>query len=142
MVVMSLGQSCAQIMHILWPETAWAMQGRMLVYAITYSLGATRCIIIHLATSESLQHAISGEDTSLMLCGLAVPFISLALVQVPLLPCPLPSLKPLQQAGDTSPFQYWKPVWLLIGKFCPFRSSWHSGVPCRAACFWSRMHLR
>ena len=61
---------------------SWAMQGRMLVYAIVYSLGATRCIILHLATSESLQHAIGVEDGSLMLCGLAVAFVSLALVQV------------------------------------------------------------
>ena len=60
----------------------WAVQGRMLVYAIVYSLGATRCIILHLATSESLQHAIGVEDGSLMLCGLAVAFVSLALVQV------------------------------------------------------------
>ncbi len=58
------------------------MQGRTLVYAIVYSLGATRCIILHLATSESLQHAVGGEDGSLMLCGLVVAFVSLALVQV------------------------------------------------------------
>lgn len=58
------------------------LQGRTLVYAIVYSLGATRCIILHLATSESLQHAIGGEDGSLMLCGLTVALVSLALVQV------------------------------------------------------------
>jgi len=58
------------------------VQGRTLVYAIVYSLGATRCIILHLATSESLQHAVGGEDGSLMLCGLVVAFVSLALVQV------------------------------------------------------------
>ena len=50
--------------------------------AIVYSLGATRCIILHLATSESLQHAMGGEDGSLMLCGLTVALVSLALVQV------------------------------------------------------------
>ena len=61
----------------------------MLVYAIIYSLGATRCIILHLATSESLQHAIGGEDGSLMLCGLAVAFVSLALVQVTLTAHPI-----------------------------------------------------
>ena len=58
------------------------LQGRTLVYAIVYSLGATRCIILHLATSESLQHAIGGEEGSLMLCGLTVALVSLALVQV------------------------------------------------------------
>lgn len=63
-------------------DALWDVQGRMLVYAIIYSLGATRCIILHLATSESLQHAIGGEDGSLMLCGLTVAFVSLALVQV------------------------------------------------------------
>ena len=65
------------------------LQGRTLVYAIVYSLGATRCIILHLATSESLQHAIGGEEGSLMLCGLTVALVSLALVQVrfPLLHC-------------------------------------------------------
>ena len=59
-----------------------SVQGRTLVYAIVYSLGATRCIILHLATSESLQHAMGGEDGSLMLCGLTVALVSLALVQV------------------------------------------------------------
>lgn len=67
----------------MWlPTIVCEMQGRTLVYAIVYSLGATRCIILHLATSESLQHAIGGEDGSLMLCGLTVAFVSLALGQV------------------------------------------------------------
>ena len=63
-------------------DVARSVQGRTLVYAIVYSLGATRCIILHLATSESLQHAMGGEDGSLMLCGLTVALVSLALVQV------------------------------------------------------------
>ena len=77
----------------------WAVQGRMLVYAIVYSLGATRCIILHLATSESLQHAIGVEDGSLMLCGLAVAFVSLALVQV-MPPIPSSNFMSALRSGD------------------------------------------
>ena len=73
---------------------ARSVQGRTLVYAIVYSLGATRCIILHLATSESLQHAMGGEDGSLMLCGLTVALVSLALVQVICGAFPGPSLVP------------------------------------------------
>ena len=81
----------------------WDVQGRMLVYAIIYSLGATRCIILHLATSESLQHAIGGEDGSLMLCGLIVAFVSLALVQVKLSCTPSSQLtSPLKSCENTS----------------------------------------
>ena len=52
------------------------------MYAVVYSLGATRCIILHLATSESLQHVFGAEDRSLVIYSLAVAAVALALVQV------------------------------------------------------------
>jgi hypothetical protein len=54
------------------------------VYAIVYSLGATRCIILHLATSESLRHAFGGEDTPLLVYGLMVAAVALVMVQASL----------------------------------------------------------
>ena len=58
----------------------WA-QGRTVVYAIVYSLGASRCIILHLATAESLQHAMGGKDQSLFMYSLIVASVALVMVQ-------------------------------------------------------------
>jgi hypothetical protein len=58
-------------------------QGRNVVYGIVYTLGATRCIILQLATTESLKYAFgSSNDESLLLYGLAVAIVALVLVQV------------------------------------------------------------
>ncbi len=58
-------------------------QGRNIVYGIVYTLGATRCIILQLATTESLKFAIgSSDDKSLLLYGLAVAIVALVMVQV------------------------------------------------------------
>jgi hypothetical protein len=56
-------------------------QGRTVVYAIVYSLGASRCIILHLATAESLQHAMGGKDQSLLMYSLIVASVALVMVQ-------------------------------------------------------------
>ena len=54
-----------------------------MVYGIVYTLGATRCIILQLATTESLKYAFgSSNDESLLLYGLAVAIVALVLVQV------------------------------------------------------------
>ncbi len=54
-----------------------------MVYGIVYTLGATRCIILQLATAESLKHAFgSSNDESLLVYGLAVAIVALVLVQV------------------------------------------------------------
>ena len=56
------------------------MQGRNLVYFVVYSLDATRCIILHLAATQSLQHASDRPDC--LLCGLAVGAVAILLGQV------------------------------------------------------------
>ena len=56
------------------------MQGRNLVYFVVYSLDATRCIILHLAATQSLQHATDRPDC--LLCGLAVGAVAIILGQV------------------------------------------------------------
>ena len=58
------------------------VQGRTLVYWTVYSLDATRCIILHLAATQSLQHA-AGYSTSCTLCAGIVAVIALAVSQVP-----------------------------------------------------------
>lgn len=57
--------------------------GRNLVYAIIYSLDATRCVILHLAAAQSLRH-IFPEDSMppLWQCGAGVLVIAALLVQV------------------------------------------------------------
>ena len=62
------------------------------MYWTVYSLDATRCIILHLAATQSLQHA-AGYCTSCKLCALIVAGIALAVAQV--LPPP-PSSTALQ----------------------------------------------
>ena len=56
------------------------MQGRSLVYFVVYSLDATRCIILHLAATQSLQHAANKSDC--LVCGLIVGAIAVLLGQV------------------------------------------------------------
>ncbi|EIE25419.1 hypothetical protein COCSUDRAFT_46708 [Coccomyxa subellipsoidea C-169] len=64
-------------------EAAAGAKGRNVVYGIVYTLGATRCIILQLATAESLKHAFgSSNDESLLVYGLAVAIVALVLVQI------------------------------------------------------------
>lgn len=62
---------------------AYGAAGRVIVYVIIYSLDATRCIILHLAASQSLQHAFP-EDARppLWQCGIGVAIIATALTQI------------------------------------------------------------
>ncbi|BDA41975.1 probable amino acid transporter AVT1D [Coccomyxa sp. Obi] len=64
-------------------EAAAGAKGRNIVYGIVYTLGATRCIILQLATTESLKYAIgSSDDKSLLVYGLAVAIVALVMVQI------------------------------------------------------------
>lgn len=47
-------------------------KARSIVYAIIYSLDATRCVILHLAATQSLQHALGDAAPPMWQCGLAV----------------------------------------------------------------------
>ncbi|KAF8063001.1 AVT1D [Scenedesmus sp. PABB004] len=57
-------------------------RGRQVVYAIIYSLDATRCIILHLAATQSLQHALGDAAPPMWQCGLAVLVLAAAATQV------------------------------------------------------------
>jgi vesicular inhibitory amino acid transporter len=57
-------------------------RGRLLVYVIIYSLDATRCVILHLAASQSLQHALGPVSPPLWQCGLVVLGLAGIIVQV------------------------------------------------------------
>lgn len=57
------------------------MQGRTLVYWTVYSLDATRCIILHLAATQSLQHA-RGYSATCLWCAGMVALVALAASQV------------------------------------------------------------
>ncbi len=50
------------------------------MYFVVYSLDATRCIILHLAATQSLQHASDKSDC--LVCGLIVGVIAIVLGQV------------------------------------------------------------
>lgn len=66
--------------------------GRNVVYTVIYSLDATRCVILHLAASESLRHIfpedasgsgmIGGQRPPLWQCGLVVLGLALVLGQI------------------------------------------------------------
>ena len=56
------------------------LQGRSLVYFVVYSLDATRCIILHLAATQSLQHASNKSDC--LICGVIVGIVAIVLGQV------------------------------------------------------------
>jgi vesicular inhibitory amino acid transporter len=57
---------------------------RAAVYAIVYALDATRCVILHLAATQSLRHALGpgAGGGGLGACGGAVLVAVLALAQV------------------------------------------------------------
>lgn len=59
----------------------FAPQGRRVCYAAVYSLDATRCIILHLAATQSLMHA-SGGALGLWTAGAAVAVAEACLSQV------------------------------------------------------------
>lgn len=66
---------------------AYGSIGRGLVYAFVYGLDATRCVILHLAASQALQHATgSPAGVSLATLGAIVAVGAWALAQVRSLP--------------------------------------------------------
>ena len=58
------------------------MQGRWLVQGIVHSFGATRCIILHLVTSQSLQHAAGNAEVPLVVYSLVIAVTALFCIQV------------------------------------------------------------
>ena len=64
-------------------EAAAGARGRSAVYAVIYTLDATRCIILHLAATQSLQHALgSPPGVPFWWLGGAVAVGAWALAQV------------------------------------------------------------
>ncbi|GFR52080.1 hypothetical protein Agub_g14540 [Astrephomene gubernaculifera] len=66
-------------------EAAAGRKGRLLVYATIYSLDATRCIILHLAATQSLSHALTpllGSALPLWQCSAIVAVVVLLLGQI------------------------------------------------------------
>ena len=61
------------------------MQGRYFVYGVVCTMDATRCIIVHLAATQSLQHTICNDNISLWYYGIVVGVIAIILVQVTVL---------------------------------------------------------
>lgn len=57
------------------------MQGRWLVQGIVHSFGATRCIILHLVTSQSLQHAAGNAEVPLVVYSLVIAVTALFCIQ-------------------------------------------------------------
>lgn len=57
-------------------------RGRNIVYAIIYSLDATRCVILHLAATQSLQHALGDSAPAMWQCGLIVLAVAGLLTQI------------------------------------------------------------
>jgi hypothetical protein len=66
---------CACAAAVLFGDVgkkAAGRKGRTIVYCIIYSLDATRCVILHLAATQSLQHALGDAAPPMWQCGLAV----------------------------------------------------------------------
>jgi vesicular inhibitory amino acid transporter len=63
--------SCAVLFGDVGKKAA-GRKGRTIVYCIIYSLDATRCVILHLAATQSLQHALGDAAPPMWQCGLAV----------------------------------------------------------------------
>jgi amino acid permease len=65
---------------------AYGRTGRGLVYAFVYGLDATRCVILHLAASQALQHAAGVGAKALPRLGAVVALGAWALSQIRSLP--------------------------------------------------------
>mmetsp|Transcript_35135 Transcript_35135/g.78203 ORF Transcript_35135/g.78203 Transcript_35135/m.78203 type:complete len:519 (+) Transcript_35135:215-1771(+) len=64
-------------------EVAAGAVGRSIVYAIIYTLDATRCVILHLAAAQSLRHVFPADSMPpLWQCGLVVLLLAAVLVQI------------------------------------------------------------
>ncbi|GBF97031.1 amino acid transporter [Raphidocelis subcapitata] len=70
---------------VLFGDIAEAAAGpgaRTLCYVIVYTLDATRCVILHLAATQSLEHALGDAAPPLWQCGLIVLALAAAAAQV------------------------------------------------------------
>eukprot|EP00878_Enallax_costatus_P017308 GHUV01018177.1.p1 GENE.GHUV01018177.1~~GHUV01018177.1.p1 ORF type:complete len:275 (+),score=23.84 GHUV01018177.1:278-1102(+) len=63
-------------------QKAAGRKGRSIVYVIIYSLDATRCVILHLAATQSLQHALGSAAPPAWQCGLAILVLAFLANQV------------------------------------------------------------
>lgn len=63
-------------------KKAAGARGRNVVYGIIYSLDATRCVILHLAATQSLQHALGASAPPMWQCGLVVMVMAAVATQV------------------------------------------------------------
>lgn len=63
-------------------EAAAGPKARALCYAIVYTLDGTRCVILHLAATQSLEHALGDAAPPLWQCGLLVLVIASVASQV------------------------------------------------------------
>lgn len=72
---------CAVLLGDIGKE-ARGRVGRTIVYVIIYSLDATRCIILHLAATQSLRHALGDAAPPQWRCGLVVLLLAGLLSQV------------------------------------------------------------
>lgn len=52
------------------------------MYVIIFSLDATRCVILHLAATQSMQHALAEAAPPMWQCGLAVLVLAAIATQV------------------------------------------------------------
>jgi vesicular inhibitory amino acid transporter len=71
-LVLSANPCCCAVLFGDIGKKAAGARGRNLVYGIIYSLDATRCVILHLAATQSLQHALGASAPPMWQCGLAV----------------------------------------------------------------------
>lgn len=70
---------------VLFGDIAEAARGpgaRALCYTIVYTLDATRCVILHLAATQSLEHALGDAAPPLWQCGLIVLGIAAVASQI------------------------------------------------------------
>lgn len=65
-------------------DTGELVQGRTCINGIVCTMDATRCIIVHLAATQSLQHTICDDTIPLWYYGVVVGVVAVILVQVPL----------------------------------------------------------
>ncbi|KIY96818.1 amino acid transporter [Monoraphidium neglectum] len=63
-------------------EAAGGPNARALCYAIVYTLDGTRCVILHLAATQSLEHALGDAAPPLWQCGLIVLVIAAVASQI------------------------------------------------------------
>ncbi len=73
--------ACMQIFGDVGWHAAGAW-GRNLVFVVTYIIDSTRCIVMHLAASQSLEHVFPERALPLWACGLIVSAPVLGLGQV------------------------------------------------------------